>query len=97
VTAAAKTSRDTAAEITFLTRALKAPTLRESADRLAERARAENWTHEARRAAAAIGALEQARTMGYESAVIAAASSNFQAGGDNSYHASIRVMRVRSS
>jgi len=46
VTAAAKTSRDLAAEVAFLTRALKAPTLRESADRLAERARAENWTHE---------------------------------------------------
>jgi DNA replication protein DnaC len=28
-----------------LTRALKAPTLRESVDRLAERARAESWTH----------------------------------------------------
>ena len=34
------------AEIAFLTRALKAPTLRESAARLAERARAEAWTHE---------------------------------------------------
>ena len=30
----------------ILTRALKAPTLRESVDRLAERARAESWTHE---------------------------------------------------
>jgi DNA replication protein DnaC len=29
-----------------LTRALKAPTLRESAGRLAERARSESWTHE---------------------------------------------------
>jgi DNA replication protein DnaC len=38
--------RDLAAEVAFLTRALKAPTLRESVDRLAERARAENWTHE---------------------------------------------------
>jgi len=46
VTAAVKTSRDLAAEVTFLTRALKAPTLRESVSRLAERARAENWTHE---------------------------------------------------
>jgi DNA replication protein DnaC len=46
VNAAAKTARDTASEIAFLTRALKAPTLRESVDRLAERARAENWTHE---------------------------------------------------
>jgi DNA replication protein DnaC len=39
-------ARDTTAEIAFLTRALKAPTLRESAPRLAERARAESWTHE---------------------------------------------------
>jgi DNA replication protein DnaC len=46
VTAAAKTARDITAEIAFLTRALKAPTLRESVDRLAERARAESWTHE---------------------------------------------------
>ena len=30
----------------FLTRALKAPTLREAVARLAERARAESWTHE---------------------------------------------------
>ena len=46
--AAARTGRDTTAEITFLTRALKAPTLRESVPRLAERARAEaeSWTHE---------------------------------------------------
>jgi DNA replication protein DnaC len=44
--AAAKSGRDTAAEIAFLTRALKAPTLRESVPRLAERARAESWTHE---------------------------------------------------
>ncbi len=43
---AARTARDTAAEVTFLTRALKAPTLRESVSRLAERARAESWTHE---------------------------------------------------
>src|SRR5689334_9137600 len=40
------TGRDTTAEIAFLTRALKAPTLRESVPRLAERARAESWTHE---------------------------------------------------
>ena len=46
MTAPAKTARDTASEIAFLTRALKAPTLRESAGRLAERARAESWTHE---------------------------------------------------
>src|SRR5436309_14888302 len=44
---AAKTStRDLAAEVAYLTRALKAPTLRESVPRLAERARADNWTHE---------------------------------------------------
>jgi DNA replication protein DnaC len=41
-----KTARDLTAEIGFLTRALKAPTLRESVARLAERARAESWTHE---------------------------------------------------
>ena len=40
------TSRDVTAEIAFLTRALKAPSLRESVPRLAERARAESWTHE---------------------------------------------------
>src|SRR5438034_1096909 len=39
-------ARDTAAEVAFLTRALKAPTLRESIPRLAERARSESWTHE---------------------------------------------------
>jgi DNA replication protein DnaC len=45
--APAKTAaRDTTGEIAFLTRALKAPTLRESVPRLAERARAESWTHE---------------------------------------------------
>jgi DNA replication protein DnaC len=44
--AATKTARDLAAEIAFLTRALKAPTLRESVSRLAERARAESWSHE---------------------------------------------------
>ena len=38
--------RDTAAEVAFLTRALKAPALRESVTRLAERARAESWSHE---------------------------------------------------
>ena len=47
VMAAAKTaSRDVAAELAFVTRALKAPTLWESVPRLAERARAESWTHE---------------------------------------------------
>jgi DNA replication protein DnaC len=44
--AARTAARDTTAEIAFLTRALKAPTLRESVPRLAERARAESWTHE---------------------------------------------------
>ena len=43
---AARTARDLAAEVTFLTRALKAPALRESVPRLAERARAESWSHE---------------------------------------------------
>ena len=43
----AKTSsRNIAAEIAFLTRALKAPSLANSDERLAERARAESWTHE---------------------------------------------------
>ena len=39
-------TRDSAAEIAFLTRALKAPTLRDAVARLAERARTESWTHE---------------------------------------------------
>jgi DNA replication protein DnaC len=44
---AAKTApRDVSSEVAFLTRALKAPALRESATRLADRARAESWTHE---------------------------------------------------
>ena len=38
--------RDVTGEIAFLTRALKAPTLRDAVPRLAERARAESWTHE---------------------------------------------------
>jgi len=42
----AQGTRDVTAELAFLTRALKAPTLRESVARLAERARAESWTHE---------------------------------------------------
>ena len=42
----ATAARAAAAEIAFLTRALKAPTLRESVSRLADRARAENWSHE---------------------------------------------------
>jgi DNA replication protein DnaC len=40
------TQRDVAAEVAYLTRALKAPTLRESVPRLAQRARAESWSHE---------------------------------------------------
>ncbi len=40
------TSRDTDSELAFLTRALSAPTLRESIPRLAKRARTESWTHE---------------------------------------------------
>jgi DNA replication protein DnaC len=39
-------SRDLGAEIAFLSRALKAPALRDSAERLAARAREESWTHE---------------------------------------------------
>ena len=45
-TAVAKTGRDVSSELEFLTRALKAPTLRDSIQRLAERAREESWTHE---------------------------------------------------
>ena len=41
-----KTSRDLTGELAFLTRALKAPTLRDAAGRLAERARAEGGSHE---------------------------------------------------
>jgi DNA replication protein DnaC len=39
-------ARDMTGEIAYLTRALKAPTLRDSAGRLAERARSESWSHE---------------------------------------------------
>jgi DNA replication protein DnaC len=45
-TTAQPAARDVAAEVAFLTRALKAPTLRESVTRLAQRARAESWSHE---------------------------------------------------
>ncbi len=38
--------RDVSSELAFLTRALKAPTLREAVDRLAQRARADGWSHE---------------------------------------------------
>ena len=43
MSAAARTSGD----LTYLCRALKAPSLADAAGRLAERARAETWTHEA--------------------------------------------------
>lgn len=43
---AAAPARDLTGEIMFLTRALKAPTMRDAVERLAERARAETWTHE---------------------------------------------------
>jgi DNA replication protein DnaC len=46
VTAVKTAPRDVAAEVAYLTRALKAPALRESVARLADRARAESWTHE---------------------------------------------------
>jgi DNA replication protein DnaC len=39
-------SGDLTGEIAFLTRALKAPSMREALPRLAERARAESWSHE---------------------------------------------------
>jgi DNA replication protein DnaC len=40
-----RTGRQTAADLAFLARALKAPALLDAAERLAERARAESWTH----------------------------------------------------
>ena len=45
-TATTSPARDTVAELAYLTRALKAPTMRDAVQRLAERARAESWTHE---------------------------------------------------
>jgi DNA replication protein DnaC len=39
-------SRNVGSEIAFLARAMKAPSLAASVERLAERARAESWTHE---------------------------------------------------
>ncbi len=39
-------ARDVGSEIAFLTRALKAPTIREAVGRLAERARTESWSYE---------------------------------------------------
>jgi len=44
--AARTAARDVTAEIAYLARALKAPTLRDAVPRLAERAQAESWTHE---------------------------------------------------
>src|SRR6476469_10773285 len=44
-TTTAKSARDLTAEVSYLTRALKAPTLRDSVERLAERAVAESWSH----------------------------------------------------
>ncbi len=44
--AARAAGRDVTAELAFLTRALKAPALRESVTRLAGRARSESWSHE---------------------------------------------------
>jgi len=43
---AATAGRDVTGEIAFLTRALKAPALRDAVPRLAGRARQESWTHE---------------------------------------------------
>ena len=40
------TSRDVDTELAYLTRALKAPSLREAIPRLAERAREASWTFE---------------------------------------------------
>jgi DNA replication protein DnaC len=40
------TGRDTRGEIAYLARALKTPAIAEAAERLAERALAENWTHQ---------------------------------------------------
>jgi DNA replication protein DnaC len=45
-TKTAPAGRDVTAELVFLTRALKAPALRDAVPRLAGRARTESWTHE---------------------------------------------------
>ncbi|MGE7440041.1 IS21-like element helper ATPase IstB [Kitasatospora sp. NPDC001175] len=45
-TTTGRTARDVKAELAFLTRALKAPCLLDAAERLAERARTESWTHQ---------------------------------------------------
>jgi hypothetical protein len=60
--------RDVCAEITYLTGALKASTLREAASRLAERARPENWSHEK-----CLIACLQGEVSARESAVVSAA------------------------
>src|SRR5271170_254288 len=44
VTKTTNSSRDVTAALAYLTRTLKAPTLREAVDRLADRARAETWS-----------------------------------------------------
>jgi DNA replication protein DnaC len=46
MTATTAAGKDALAEVAFLTRALKAPTLRDAVSRLAERAREQSWTHE---------------------------------------------------
>jgi len=43
--AVAPTGTQTASDLAFLTRAMKAPTLLDAAERLAERARTESWSH----------------------------------------------------
>lgn len=45
-TKATTAGRNVASELAYLTRALKAPSLAGAVERLAERARAEGWTHE---------------------------------------------------
>ena len=45
-TGAAAPGRNVSSEIAYLARALKAPSLAGAVERLAERARAESWTHE---------------------------------------------------
>ena len=42
----ANNTRDVTSELIYLTKALKAPTLRDAAARLADRARSEEWSHE---------------------------------------------------
>jgi DNA replication protein DnaC len=43
---AVKAGRDVTSELAYLTKALKAPALRDAVARLADRARSEGWTHE---------------------------------------------------